>query len=162
MHTGQVPGGGAWRHARGRGVARGWLGLLLGGLGASACIGEPARPMRQSAEALLPAALRPDELPVLDNATSPFVYPRSAWDQRIQGNVLLRLHVRADGEVAPESTTVVRTSGVPALDSAALAAVPALRFRPARRAGQPVATSVRFPVLFRHPDGPPMPLDSLR
>lgn len=162
MHTGQVPGACGRRHGRRHGVARGWLGLLLGGLGASACIGEPARPIRQSAEALVPSALRPDELPVLLNDTPPFVYPRSAWEQRIQGNVLLRLHVGTDGAVTRESTSVLRTSGVPALDSAALAAIPSLRFRPARRAGQPVAASVRFPVLFRHPDGPPMPLDSLR
>ena len=158
MDTGQVPGLVQTPVAvRGR-----LLATALAALAVAGCIGEPARPLRQSAEALIPSALRPDELPVLLNDTPPFVYPRSAWEQRIQGNVLLRLHVTERGAVVPESTSIVRTSGVPSLDSAALAAVPALRFRPARRGGEPVATSVRYPVLFRHPDGPPMPVDSLR
>jgi TonB family protein len=134
-----------------------WVGSLAA-LGTLGCVGEPAR---QTAEALIPSALRPDELPVLENDTPPFVYPRSAWEQRIQGNVLLRLHVMPDGRVHADSTSVVRTSGIPVLDSAALATAPLLRFRPARRGGQPVGASVRFPVLFRHPDGPPMPVDSL-
>lgn len=161
MHTGQVPGPPVGLSPRGRATRR-LLGLCLSGLlggSSAACVGEPAR---QTAEALIPSALRPDEVPVLENDTPPFMYPRSAWEQRIQGNVLLRLHVMPDGRVHPDSTTVLRTSGVPALDSAALAAVPLLRFRPARRGGQPVGASVRFPVLFRHPDGPPMPADSLR
>jgi protein TonB len=161
MHTGQVPGALA-PGGRGRVLTHRLLRLCLGGLGVSGCIGEPARPIRQSAEALIPGALRADEPPVLLEDTPPFVYPRSAWAQRIQGNVLLRLYVDAGGRAVPESASVARTSGVPALDSAALAAVPSLRFQPARRGGRAVGSSVRFPVLYRHPDGPPMPLDTLR
>jgi TonB family protein len=83
------------------------------------------------------------------------------WDLRIQGNVTLRLHVDASGRALPESTTIARTSGVPALDSAAAASVPALRFRPARRDGVPVGLTLLVPVHYRHPDGPPMPGDTL-
>jgi protein TonB len=156
MEAGEVPlaRGPAWcpvaRHA---GVAA--LTLVVG----VACVGERARALRQTAEGMMPSALLPDELPVLLNERSPFAYPESAWAQRIQGNVLLRLHVAADGRAVRESTTVVQTSGVPSLDSAAVAAVPALRFRPARTNGRPVGVSLRFPVHYRHPDGPPMPGD---
>ncbi len=128
----------------------------------AACVGEPARAIRQGAEAMIPSAIRPDELPLMLNDTSPFAYPRSAWDQRIQGNVTLRLHVDANGRAVRESTTVARTSGVPSLDSAAVAAAPRLRFRPARRDGLPVGVSLLFPVHFRHPDGPPFPGDTAR
>lgn len=125
------------------------------------CVGEPARSIRQSAEALIPSALAADELPVMLNERSPFYYPEAAWDQRIQGNVTLRLHVNADGRAVRESTTVARTSGVPALDSAAVAGAAKLRFRPAYKAGRSLAVSLLFPVHFRHPDGPPMPGDTL-
>ncbi len=130
--------------------------MLLG------CVGEPARSIRQSAEALIPSAAAADELPVMLNEASPFFYPSSAWDQRIQGNVMLRLHVDAAGRAVRESTTVARTSGVPSLDSAALAGSTKLRFRPARKGGTPMGVSLLFPVHFRHPDGPPLPGDTLR
>jgi TonB family protein len=133
----------------------------MGALLAVGCVGEPGRSIRQGTEALVPSTMREDELPLLLNDTSPFVYPRAMWDLRIQGNVTLRLHVDANGRALPESASVARTSGVPALDSAAVAAVPALRFRPARRDGIPVGLSLLVPVHYRHPDGPPMPPDSL-
>jgi len=134
--------------------------MLLAAL--SACVGEPARSIRQSAEALVPSAVAADELPEMLNEGSPFYYPESAWNQRIQGNVMLRLHVDASGRPVRDSTTVSRTSGVPALDSAALAGSLKLRFRPARRNGSPLGVSLLFPVHFRHPDGPPFPGDTLR
>jgi TonB family protein len=128
----------------------------------SACVGEPARSIRQSAEALVPSAVLADELPVMLNEGSPFYYPESAWNQRIQGNVTLRLHVDASGRAVRDSTTVSRTSGVPSLDSAALEGSLKLRFRPARRNGSPLGVSLLFPVHFRHPDGPPFPGDTAR
>ncbi len=131
------------------------LALLAG------CVGEPGISIRQSAEALIPSALAADELPEMLNETSPFHYPESAWDQRIQGNVTLRLHVNIDGRAVRESTTVARTSGVPSLDSAALAGASKLRFTPARKNGRPLAVSLLFPVHYRHPDGPPMPGDTV-
>ncbi len=136
------------------------LSLGVAALG-SACVGEPARSIRQSAEGLIPAVVRPDELPVMLNESSPFAYPPEAWAQRIQGNVTLRVHVDGNGRAVRESTTVARTSGVPALDSAALSAVPRLRFRPARKDGLPVGLSLLVPVQFRHPEGPPLPGDTL-
>jgi TonB family protein len=157
MDAGQVP----WPEPiAARRVRRAVFLLGVAALG-SACVGEPARSIRQSAEGLIPSAVRPDELPQVLNESTPFTYPQSAWDQRIQGNVMLRLHVNANGVAERESTTVVGSSGVPVLDSAALAAVSRLRFRPARKNGVPIGVSLRFPVHYRHPEGPPLPGDTL-
>ena len=127
--------------------------LLMG------CVGEPARSIRQSAEALIPSASA-ESVPAMLNETSPFYYPASAWEQRIQGNVTLRLHVDANGRPVRDSTTVERTSGVPSLDSAAVLGAAKLRFRPARRDGVAIGVSLLFPVHYRHPEGPPFPGDS--
>lgn len=103
----------------------------------------------------------PDELPRMMNAELPFRYPLALYRRRVQGNVMLRLHVDQRGRVVPESTRVVESSGQSSLDSAALAGVDRLRFRAARRRGAAVAVSLLFPVHFRHPEGPRLPGDSL-
>ncbi len=157
MYDGSVPARPPFRGVRFEALAP-----LVFAVALSGCVGEPARSIRSSAEALIPSALAADELPVMLNETSPFYYPVSAWDQKIQGNVMLRLHVDTDGRAVRESTTVARTSGVPSLDSAAVAGAVKLRFRPARRSGTPTAVSLLFPVHFRHPDGPPFPGDTVR
>ena len=94
------------------------------------------------------------------NIDVPFRYPLPLYMQRVQGNVLLRLHVDERGQVVPDSTTLVEASGYPGLDSAALAGASQLRFRAARRRGVPIAVSMLFPVHFRHPEGPRLPGDS--
>jgi protein TonB len=96
--------------------------------------------------------VRRDEPPVALNAVSPVVYPEALFQQRISGTVLLRLFADETGRVVPESTRVQESSGYPALDSAALAAAPQLRFAPALRNGTPVPTLFTQPVHFRHPD----------
>ena len=102
-----------------------------------------------------PSALPPPELesPVAVNADAPVSYPPALFDQRIEGDVVLRLFVDSTGAVLPESTKVVETSGYPALDSAALAGARDLRYAPAKRRGIPVATSFLQPIQFRHPQG---------
>jgi TonB family protein len=102
----------------------------------------------------------PDVAPQMLNLDVPFRYPMPLYVQRVQGNVLLRLHVDERGQVVPDSTSVVEASGYPALDSAALAGASQLRFRAARRRGVPIAVSMLFPVHFRHPEGPRLPGDS--
>lgn len=91
------------------------------------------------------------------NEEPPFRYPNELYARQVQGNVMLRLHVDSAGRVAAESTTVVTSSGYPALDSAALHGSAALRFVPAMRGGRPVGRTIRFPVHFRHPAAAPMP-----
>jgi protein TonB len=79
-------------------------------------------------------------------------YPPALFDQEIGGTVVLRLFVTETGAVVPESTRVQESSGYPALDSAALAAAPKLRYAPATRNGSPVAAPFTQPVIFRAPE----------
>jgi TonB family protein len=87
--------------------------------------------------------------PVALNAESPVGYPEPLLAQRIEGTVLLRLYADSNGMIAPESTRIAESSGYPALDSAAVAGAPGLRFAPAVHEGQRVATAFLQPVQFR-------------
>ena len=66
-----------------------------------------------------------DEPPVAINPVTPMVYPPALLEQGIEGQVLLRLFVDAQGTLVPDSTRVAESSGYPALDSAALTGVAA-------------------------------------
>jgi TonB family protein len=109
---------------------------------AAAACGE--RPTPQAA-----AADRQNDVPVAINSESPFQYPANLYDQRVEGEVRLRLYVDDSGRVHPESTRVASTSGTPALDSAAVRGAARLQFAPAHRGGQPVGMSFYQPVIFR-------------
>jgi protein TonB len=98
-----------------------------------------------------PPADRRDEPPIAVNAESPVEYPPAFFDQGIEGNVILRLYSDEQGRLVKDSTRVAESSGYPALDSAAIHAVPRLRFAPATRNGTPVAAAFLQPVQFRHP-----------
>lgn len=91
------------------------------------------------------------ELPVATNPESPVFYPVDLFEQEVEGSVVLRLYITEDGTVVPESTQVAETSGMPVLDSAAVAGVAEMQFAPATRNGTPVATLFLQPVHFRHP-----------
>jgi TonB family protein len=93
----------------------------------------------------------PDVLPQMLNTELPFRYPAALFARRVEGNVTLRLYLDDGGRVVPESVRVEEPSGQPALDSAAVAGAPLLRFRPARRKGVAVPVALLFPVHFRHP-----------
>ncbi|MGE0439180.1 MAG: energy transducer TonB [Gemmatimonadales bacterium] len=97
---------------------------------------------------------RLEEPPIALNAEVPVGYPEGPAAQRIGGTVILKLFVDSAGRVVPESTGVQESSGYPALDSAALAAVPRLRFAPGLRDGAPIATRFLQPVNFRAPPPP--------
>ena len=103
----------------------------------------------------------PDSLPVMQNRELPFKYPPELYAQKVQGNVTLRIHIDTAGRVQSESTSVVESSGYPALDSAAVTGSRVLRFRPAITKGAPLAISVLFPVYFRHPEASPLPGDTV-
>jgi TonB family protein len=89
------------------------------------------------------------EAPVALNSDIPIGYPPALFEQRIEGDVILRLYSDSGGRLIPESTRVAESSGFPALDSAALAGSAGLRFAPAKRHGIPVATAFLQPVEFR-------------
>lgn len=89
------------------------------------------------------------EAPVALNPDVPIAYPPRLFEQKVEGDVTLRLFVDSTGKLIPESTRVAETSGYPPLDSAALAGSKALRFAPAKRHGVAVATAFLQPVEFR-------------
>jgi protein TonB len=87
-----------------------------------------------------------DEPPRKIATNRPPPYPADAYQQRLQGRVVLEVHVNAEGSV--DSLSVLQTSGVASFDQAALDAVRFWRFEPARRAGQSVAAVINVPVRF--------------
>ena len=92
-----------------------------------------------------------DQPPVAINPVTPMSYPPALLEQGIEGRVLLRLFVDAQGKLIPDSTRLAESSGYPALDSAALSGAPGLRFSPALRNGRAIAAPFLQPVHFRHP-----------
>jgi protein TonB len=93
------------------------------------------------------------EPPVLLNPETPVNYPRALYEDGVEGTVILRLFVDEQGRVVTDSTRVVEGSGYPALDSAALAGVPAFEYAPARRDGSPIATPFLQPIHFNRANG---------
>lgn len=97
---------------------------------------------------------RANELPPVPlNPNSPVDYPPTLAAQGIEGTVLLRLMVDTNGSIVRDSTRVAESSGYPALDSAAMQAVPSLRYAPAERDGAKVAMAFLQPIYFRTPQG---------
>jgi TonB family protein len=129
---------------------RRWSVVLAGvvALGAAACGKTPPAGQGGGASGGMPSDQEP---PVALNGDSPIQYPPRLYDQKVEGDVVLRLFVDSLGGLRPESTRVAESSGYPALDSAALAGARKLRFAPARRHGLPIATAFLQPVEFRHP-----------
>ena len=74
------------------------------------------------------------------------LYPQELQDEGIVGTVRLLIWVDSAGAV--EEAQVGVTSGVTALDRAAMATAPYLRFQPALRQGAPVGSWVQFDVRF--------------
>jgi TonB family protein len=89
-----------------------------------------------------------ETLPILQGEAG-VDYPPELFVQGVTGTTQLQLFVDSSGAVVPDSTRVLTSSGIPALDSAALAAVPRLRFAPGRRNGRPVAMPFVQPIQFR-------------
>jgi periplasmic protein TonB len=73
-------------------------------------------------------------------------YPPTARQSGVQGTTRVSLLVSSIGTVT--EAIVVRSSGSPALDNAAVAALLRWRFQPAVRSGEPVAAQVIVPVVF--------------
>jgi len=74
-------------------------------------------------------------------------YPDAARRAGEQGTVTLRVRVGRDGFAS--SVMVEQSSGSPHLDAAALEAVKAWRFTPARRGADAVESWMRVPIVFR-------------
>ncbi len=108
----------------------------------------PAAPAPPTATA--PAA-PDDDPPVPLNANTPLAYPTPLLRAGIEGTVVVRMYADAHGALVRDSIRIAESSGYPALDSAALAAAPKLRFAPARHDGRPVPAPFLQPFQFRNP-----------
>jgi TonB family protein len=127
------------------------LRLALITLTLMACDQKDDGTMRLSDHTVAPPAIPAEQPPVAINAVSPVRYPPALLEQGIEGRVLLQLYVDSAGTLVRDSTRIAESSGYPALDSAALAAAPELRFSPALLQGRRVAAPFLQPVQFRSP-----------
>jgi protein TonB len=73
-------------------------------------------------------------------------YPKGARQRGEEGDVVLELHVTAQGTV--DEVKIVRSSGFGELDSAALRAARTARFTPAKRGRDAVASTARLTLTF--------------
>jgi TonB family protein len=128
-------------------------------LAASACLDREQA--AKAIEAVQTDGAKPDVMPVMLNRELPFRYPPALYARKVQGNVTLHIHIDSTGIVWPESTSVVESSGYPALDSSAVAGSRELKFEPATTKGHPVGVSLKLPVYFRHPKGKPLAGDTI-
>lgn len=80
---------------------------------------------------------------------APLRYPPDAWEQDVQGDVVLFLWVSEEGMV--EAGEVVSTPGY-GMELAALAAAKEMRFSPALMEGTPVKVKIRYTFRFRKPE----------
>jgi TonB family protein len=76
-------------------------------------------------------------------------YPALAQERGLEGEVVLKIEVLADGRVG--DVYVVSSSGFPSLDDAALAAVKGWTFYPATRDNVPAPTSQQIRIPFALP-----------
>lgn len=74
-------------------------------------------------------------------------YPWSARRRGIQGRVVIRLAVAADGR--PTDAEIVQSSGDTGLDQAALITLRHWRLQPAQAGGVPVAGYILIPIVFK-------------
>jgi TonB family protein len=96
-----------------------------------------------------------DEQPALSNRSEVARlmqrnYPPLLRDAGVAGSVTLRMRVRADGRVDPESISV-ETSTHDAFSDASRPIAQRMRFRPAMRGGSAVASWVGLPITFELP-----------
>src|SRR5258705_2705672 len=114
-----------------------------------ACVLTACRRGSECGDKTSQAAPPESEAPVALNPDMPIAYPPRQFDQKVEGDVTLRLFVDLTGKLIPESTRVAEPSGYAALDSAALAGSAALPFAAAKQHGVAVATAFLQPVEFR-------------
>ena len=119
------------------------------------------RTAQKMAQAFQRGVAHPDEAPRVLNTELPFRYPAVLYARRVQGNVTLRLYIDTAGQARADSTRIEESSGYAALDSAAVKGSQDLRFVPAKLHGEPLATTVLFPVYFRHPEAHALPGDTI-
>ncbi|MCO6455893.1 MAG: energy transducer TonB [Pirellulaceae bacterium] len=106
-----------------------------------------APPTPQSTMAVRQIAGVEDKEPPDFSGNLPPSYPAEAVRRRLEGTVMLRLHIAATGRVV--RVEVLDSSGHAVLDRAAVQAVSKWRGRPAQQSGLPVSTVESLSVRFR-------------
>ncbi len=101
-----------------------------------------SEPTRQASAAATPPAFDATYL----NNPAP-LYPSAARRLRLEGTVLLRVQVSAEG--APQQIQIEQSSGSSLLDEAAINAVREWSFIPSRLGGEAIAAAVVIPIRFR-------------
>jgi TonB family protein len=88
----------------------------------------------------------PVEHPTPMPGRSPFEYPVALWDQRLEGETMLMVHVTELGQV--DSAYVLDSSGFREFDSAAVSGARRLRFVPGRQGERRIPMWTKVPVRF--------------
>jgi len=116
---------------------------------------EPAPVVIAQAAPVIEAPVRPETEPVVEaprfNAAylnnPPPAYPLSARRRGIEGRVLVRAEIQADGSCS--RVALKKTSGSDLLDQAALEAVRKWHFVPAKKGSQAITAWVEVPITFK-------------
>ena len=74
-------------------------------------------------------------------------YPPAAYAARIEGRVIVKVHVMADGK--PAEIQLLQTSGSAQLDKSALDTLAKWELQPARKHGEPIDQWIEIPIHFR-------------
>mgnify|MGYP000644378637 CR=1 FL=1 len=74
-------------------------------------------------------------------------YPPAAFVARIEGRVILKVHVMSDGK--PAEVQLLQTSGSALLDKSALDTISHWELQPARKNGQAIDQWIEIPIHFR-------------
>lgn len=74
-------------------------------------------------------------------------YPNASLKARESGTVVMKICVNPEGSV--ERVELARSSGFPRLDQAAMGMAAEYRFRPAMRAGHPIAACADYNIIFK-------------
>ena len=82
----------------------------------------------------------------MEHMNLPPIYPLRARLRCVEGKVILGMEVLANGRAG--EVRVLESSGHGSLDRSALDAIASWHFRPARRMGQAVASTLKIPVIF--------------
>jgi protein TonB len=117
-----------------------------------ATLDDPSEPVREAATWALSHVKDPNgqDPKLADTPPKPLLitrarYPADAFQNKVQGAVILDILINSLGRVAHAE---VRQS-LPGLDEAALACVRDWTFQPATRGGRPVPAVAQAPVSFR-------------
>jgi protein TonB len=74
-------------------------------------------------------------------------YPPAAFVARIEGRVIVKVHVMSDGK--PAEVQLLQTSGSALLDKSALDTISRWELQPARQNGQAIDQWIEIPIHFR-------------